>query len=68
MLGPVKLDLVWHDFAAEATGADYGDEWNASAAWKFGKNYELLAKFADYSADEFGTDTSKAWLQFLAAF
>jgi hypothetical protein len=68
MLGPVKLDVVWHDFAAEATDEDYGDEWNASAGWKFGKNYELLAKFAEYSADEFGTDTTKAWLQFSAAF
>lgn len=67
-LGAVKLDLTWHDFAADATNASYGNEWNASASWKVGKNYELLLKLADYSADEFATDTTKAWLQFAATF
>jgi hypothetical protein len=67
-LGAVKLDLTWHDFAAEATNSNYGDEWNASATWKLGKNYDLLFKLADYSADEFATDTTKAWLQFSATF
>jgi len=69
-VGPVALQLVWHDFQAEAFSQDYGSEWNASAAYKFGtkKNYEALLKFADYEADEFATDTSKLWLQFSAAF
>jgi hypothetical protein len=66
--GKLRVDLVWHDFSAEATDADYGTEWNASAAWKFGKNYEVLAKYADYRADDFATDTSKLWLQFAASF
>jgi len=67
-LGAVKLDLTWHDFAADATNASYGNEWNASASWKVGKNYEALLKLADYSADEFAADTTKAWLQFSATF
>lgn len=66
--GPVKLDLTWHEFSAEATSASYGDEWDASAAWKFAKNYELIVKLADYGADGFATDTTKAWVQFSAAF
>ena len=67
-VGPVALNLVWHEFTAEATNADYGTEWNASAGYKFGKNYEVLAKFADYTADGFATDTTKAWLQLSATF
>lgn len=69
-LGPVALQLVWHDFAAEALSLDYGSEWDASAACKFGakKNFEGLLKFADYQADGFGTDTTKVWLQFAATF
>ena len=66
--GKLTLNLVWHDYKAEATDLDYGSEWNASAGWKFGKNYELLAKYADYGADDFATDTTKAWLQFSASF
>ena len=69
-VGPVALQLVWHDFQAEAFSQDYGSEWDASAAYKFGakKNYEGLLKFADYQADGFATDTTKLWLQFSAAF
>jgi hypothetical protein len=59
---------VWHDFAAETGNADYGSEWNASAGYKFGSNYEVLLKFADYRADGFATDTTKTWLQFAATF
>lgn len=69
-LGPVALQLVWHDFEAEAFSRDYGSEWDASATYKFGakKNYEALLKFADYQADGFATDTTKLWLQFAATF
>jgi hypothetical protein len=66
--GALALILVWHDFSAEAASADYGTEWNASAGYKFGKNYEVLAKFADYQADGFATDTTKVWLQLSATF
>jgi hypothetical protein len=67
-LGPVALKLVWHDFGAEATGNDYGSEWNASATWKFAKRYEAMLKVADYQSDGFATDTTKWWLQFAATF
>jgi len=63
-----NLKLVWHEFDAEATGADYGSEWDASVTRKFAERYELLVKFADYSADELLTDTRKFWVQFAAAF
>ena len=63
-----NLKLAWHDFGAEATGADYGTEWDASVSRKFAKRYELLVKYADYSADELLTDTRKVWVQFAAGF
>ena len=69
-VGPVALQLVWHDYQAEAVDLDYGSEWNASAAMKFGakKSYEAMLKFADYRADRFATDTTKVWVQVSAAF
>jgi len=69
-VGPVALQLAWHDFQAQAVDLDYGREWNASAALKFGakKSYEAMLKFADYRAERFATDTTKVWLQVSAAF
>jgi len=69
-IGPVALQLVWHDFQAEAFNQDYGSEWDASATYKFGakKNYEAMLKLADYQADGFATDTTKLWLQLAATF
>jgi hypothetical protein len=67
-VGALTLNLVWHDFSAEATNASYGKEWDASASCKFGKSYEVLAKVADYQADGFATDTTKFWLQLSATF
>lgn len=59
---------VWHDFKAEATSLDYGTELDLSVSRKFAKRYEVLVKYADYSADGLFTDTSKFWLQFGATF
>ncbi len=59
---------VWHEYSAEATGLDYGTELNLSVARKFAKRYEVLVKYADYSAEGLFTDTRKLWLQLGAAF
>jgi hypothetical protein len=59
---------VWHDFKAEATSLDYGTELDLSVSRKFAKRYEVLVKYADYSADGLFTDTRKFWLQFGATF
>ena len=59
---------AWHDFKAEATSQDYGTELDLSVSRKFAKRYELLVKYADYSADGLFTDTRKLWLQVGAAF
>ena len=60
--------LVWHDFSAEATTQDYGTEWNISVSRKFADGYELLLKYADYSAEDLFADTRKYWIQLGAAF
>ena len=59
---------VWHDFKAEAASQDYGTELDLSVSRKFAKRYEMLVKYADYSADSLFTDTRKFWLQLGAAF
>ncbi len=59
---------VWHDFQAEATSQDYGTELDLSVSRKFAKRYDLLVKYADYSADGLFTDTRKFWLQLGASF
>lgn len=59
---------VWHDFSAEATGLDYGTEIDLSVSRKFANRYEVLVKYADYSADDLFTDTAKFWLQLGATF
>ena len=59
---------VWHDFSAEASGLDYGTELDVSVSRKFANRYEVLVKYADYSADDLFTDTAKFWLQLGATF
>lgn len=61
--GNVVLTGVYHDFSDDTGTIHYGDEWNFQALWKLGKHYSVLAKYANYSADRFGTDTQKIWLQ-----
>jgi len=63
----VKLVGVYHDYASDTGGADYGTELNLLAAKKIG-NYTMLAKYASYSADTFATDTDKLWLMGEAKF
>jgi hypothetical protein len=55
----IMLKAVYHDFEAENNGMGYGDEINFLAVWKIDKHFKLLTKIADYSADDFATDTRK---------
>lgn len=67
-IGGVKLLAVYHHFEAENGGMNYGSEIDFVAAYTFSKNYKLLFKYAAYDADEYATDTDKAWLMLTAAF
>lgn len=59
----VVVDLVYHDFQADAGGSDYGNEFDIKLTKKLGKNYTVLASYSLYNADQYKTDTQKFWLQ-----
>lgn len=58
----IKLVAVYHDYAADQGGADYGSEVNLLASTKVAKDYNVGIKYAGYDADSFATDTDKWWL------
>jgi len=64
----VKLVATYHDFSSDVNSVDYGTELDLVAAYKVNKHYSLLAKYANYSADEFSVDTDKLWLMVTAKF
>lgn len=64
----IKFVVFYHDFEAESGGMDYGDEIDLVAAYKINDHYSVLFKYAAYDADDFATDTDKAWLMLTASF
>ncbi len=58
----VRFRAVYHRFEADRGGARLGSEFNVIAARKFGNNFAGGIKFADYTAREFGVDTTKFWM------
>ncbi|MDD2863431.1 MAG: alginate export family protein [Methylococcales bacterium] len=55
---------VYHDYTDDTGNVSYGKEWDFQAVKKFGKHYSVLAKYANYEADNAATtDTQKIWLQ-----
>lgn len=63
--GPFRglaLQAVYHRFASDRLVRLYGDEIDLLATAKLGKT-SLSARYADYQALGFATDTSKFWLQ-----
>ena len=67
-IGPVNLDLRYHDFSADEGGSEYGSEFDCKIAWKFMRHYTLAAIYASYDANEFKTDTDKFWLELTIDF
>ena len=68
VLSGLLIKVWYHDFSADAGGADYGSEIDWLIAKKFGKNYMVSLKGAHYDADGFATDTDKVWLTLGAKF
>ncbi|MCJ2180004.1 alginate export family protein [Novosphingobium album (ex Hu et al. 2023)] len=63
--GPLKglnAAVLYHKFESDFTGADYGQEWDASLGFAVA-GYPVLLKYANYDAKGFGSDTEKFWLQ-----
>lgn len=64
-----NLQLVYHDFAADAGNGDFGRELDASVGRTLGNRYGLLFKLALYEAgDAPRVDTTKAWFMVTAGF
>lgn len=67
--GRWNLTGIYHDFSAETGGADYGTEFDLSAATKINDNYGILFKGAFFSSDTASmTDTRKFWIMFTADY
>jgi len=49
----------FHDFNADKGSADYGNEWGIYVKKPVMENVYVEAKYADYAADTFATDTRK---------
>jgi len=54
--------LAFHQFDSAVQDIEYGTEWDASVGFRLGP-VALLAKYANYRARGFGSDTRKFWLQ-----
>ena len=67
-IADIKLSATYHDLSADVGGQHWGSEIDLVAAYTINKNYSVLAKFANYNADEYATDTNKLWLQLSAKF
>lgn len=70
---PVVLKAVFHDFQSSSEDdyigfsssdfdLDYGTELDALVKVVLSKKASVLLKYANYSADDLGTDTTKIWL------
>jgi hypothetical protein len=67
-VGKVDLMAVLHDYQADRGGASYGSEWNLQASTSINANLTLTLKYADYQADNFGSDAQKLWFMAEARF
>lgn len=64
-IGPAKgvtVQAAWHRYESDRLTRHYGDELNLMASAKLGGT-TASARFADYRATGFATDTRKFWLQ-----
>ena len=62
----VKLALIYHEFDAEDSSIDYGDELDFVAVKKINSQLTVLAKYATYSRGDVASgksDTDKFWIQ-----
>lgn len=51
-----------HDYRADKGNDHYGHEWGLGVEKKFGSNWTIGAKYADYNADTYSVDTQKTWV------
>lgn len=59
LLNGLLLKAQYHDFTSDVGGLDYGTEFDFYTKLPLKHGFYVEAKYADYSADQFGTDTEK---------
>ena len=59
--GPAAA-IGYHDFSADSGGDSYGKELDLAFTWPLAEDLTLGLKAAGYDADDFATDTTKAWI------
>lgn len=67
-IGPINVSAAYHMFSADEGSDDYGDEINIAAGYTFNKQISGLVKAANYSSDDFATDTTKIWFMITANY
>ncbi|MGL1956780.1 MAG: alginate export family protein [Colwellia sp.] len=67
-ISAIGLSATYHNLTSDLNDIDYGSEFDIVASYKASKNYSVLVKYANYSADDYSTDTNKLWLQLVAKF
>lgn len=67
--GKWNLTGVYHDFAAESGGGDFGTEFDLSAGTKISDHYSILFKGAFFSGDSASyPDTNKFWIMLVGSY
>lgn len=61
-VGKLKLAATFHDYTSNEGSSDLGSEINIVATLPLHKTTSVQLKFADYSADNHATDTTKIWV------
>ena len=67
-LGSGTLDVVYHDYSADAGSSSYGTELDISANWPISEQYSLMIRAAEYRAEGFAVDVTKFWIMVTASF
>jgi hypothetical protein len=55
------LTAVWHELSSDSNNIDYGSELDLVVSYPLADKVGILVKYANFSADDFATDTSKLW-------
>lgn len=58
----LNASVTYHKFESDVGGLDYGEEWDATLAFK-AAGIPFLIKYANYDAKDLGSDTEKLWIQ-----
>lgn len=61
LIESAALTITWHDFEAERTGADLGEEFDVQFAGAITPKLSFVLKYADYDGMGVPADTTRAW-------